>query len=83
MHDILLGATQEANNIIQEKLNGINFARQFVVQKDVLRSISTKGAEIADVEKKISNVCIPFCSPLVLQLQVRSKLMRTLLSSCM
>ena len=42
MKDVLLGATQAADVLIRERLNGLNFGRQFVAQRNLLISLMEK-----------------------------------------
>lgn len=58
MQDILLAATQSADAIIQERLNGLNFGRQYVAQKDLLQSLRSKNSLLGAVDKGLREVPI-------------------------
>ena len=58
MQEVLLAATQSADAIIQERLNGINFGRQYVAQKDLLQSLSSKNSLLGAIHKDMQEVTI-------------------------
>ena len=56
MQDVLLGATQDAETIIREWLNGLNFGRQFVALRNHLLSLANKRTNISAAEKEVTEV---------------------------
>lgn len=59
MYDVLLGAKQTAEHLIQETLNGHNFGRQFVVQKESLKKLRSMRNNLETVRKEVTEVCNP------------------------
>lgn len=53
---MLLGATQDAETIIQERLNGLDFGRQFVALQNHLRLLSNKRSSVLSAEREIMEV---------------------------
>ena len=56
MQDVLLAATQSADAIIQERLNGLNFGKQYVAQRDLLKSLSSKNSLLGAIGKDMREV---------------------------
>lgn len=56
MQDVLLGATQDAETIIQERLNGLDFGRQFVALQNHLRLLNSKRSSVLSAEREIMEV---------------------------
>ena len=56
MQDVLLGATQDAETIIREWLNGLNFGRQFVALRNHLSSLANKRSNISAAEREVMEV---------------------------
>lgn len=56
MHDLLVEAMQTADEIICDKLNGVNFIKVYVSQKAHLLSVSDKIAIFTEMRKKMTEV---------------------------
>ena len=53
---MLLGATQDAETTIHERLNGLDFGRQFVALQNNLQLLGNKRTSILAAEKEIMEV---------------------------
>ena len=62
MHDLLLAAMQEADEIIRDKLNGFNFHRVFSSQQTHLVKLEDKLSALTDIRTKMTKVPSSACS---------------------
>ena len=61
MADVLVGAKQQAEKIILERLNGYNFAKQYVAMGNLLANLSKKKEELIVLKRRVMEVCV--CVP--------------------
>ncbi len=58
MHDVLLGATQDADTLILSRLNGLNFAQRFMVLGKLLDDLRGQSTHLRRLEREIEEVCV-------------------------
>ena len=51
MADVVVGAKQQAEKIILERLNGYNFAKQYVAMVNLLAGISRRKEEVTALKR--------------------------------
>lgn len=56
MADVLVGAKQQAEKIILERLNGYNCAKQYVAMVNLLANLSRKKEELVVLKRRVMEV---------------------------
>ena len=65
MTDVLVGAKQQAEKIIQEALNGYNFIKQYVALCNLLIGLNRRKDELGALKRHVKEVSVCVCVRLV------------------